>query len=932
MEIFIQAKNKVVLLVAIFGISFQLNGQVVFSDPPFINPNNSIQIIFDASEGNKGLENCNCDIYLHTGTITDRSSGLGDWRYVQGTWGQVIPELRMTSIGNNKYIFNLTPKTFYGVPDGEEIEFLSFVFRNADGTQAGRAEDGADIYLEVVSPDEGLQVILQQPATSTVVLEEGQQTIPIIAHSSQDANWTIRDESNSTVETYTVDNTTLLDYQLPVINDGEVIHRVSIEAEKDGEVQALNFEYVVVAETVIEDPDTDTPAGLTVMENGKLRLKLVAPGKANVQVLNNFNGFKISGDSQMKRSTNGDFFWIDVEVDPNTEWFLYQYLVDANLNVADPMSTLVLDPWNDNQINDAYFPDYPSEATGFVSAEKITGHSFNWTDQNYERPASSELIVYEVLMRDFLASHSYEDLTDTLDYLDRLGINAIELMPVSEFEGNDSWGYNPSFHMALDKYYGNPIEFKNFVNEAHKRGIAVILDVVYNHAFSQSPLCQLYWDANGFKPSSDNPWLNVDAKHPFNVGYDFNHESPYTKQWVKEVQQFWTEEYHIDGYRFDLSKGFTQRNNPNDVGAWSAYDQSRIDILTEYANDIWSYDPDCYIILEHLGDFGEERVLADLGMMLWGNINHNYGEAVMGFTSTSGLAGGLHTTRGFAEPNLIAYMESHDEERNMYRALNFGNSEGSYDTRDFDTAIDRVKLASTFFFTLPGPKMIWQFGELGYEFSINRCTNGTINENCRLDRKPIRWDFAEDDKRLELYKHTRQLLELRETYDLSTVDNIKQLLSGPIKKVELRKGNAYFFMVGNFYVVEETTNLEFSQRGVWKDIFTGEEVDNSVNNVSTTLAPGEYRLFTNLGITVSNQDVENLRDDLRIYPNPVEHTLHLDGAFEGGRAEIIDVNGRIIHSVNLVRNKIDLSFLEKGYYTLRLFHEKGLNQSSFIKI
>ena len=162
MEIFIQAKNKVALILAIFGISFQINGQVIFSDPPFINPNNSIQIIFDASEGNKGLENCNCDIYLHTGTITDRSSGLGDWRYVQGTWGQVIPELRMTSIGNNKYIFNLTPKTFYGVPDGEEIEFLSFVFRNADGTQAGRAEDGADIYLEVVSPDEGLQVILQQ--------------------------------------------------------------------------------------------------------------------------------------------------------------------------------------------------------------------------------------------------------------------------------------------------------------------------------------------------------------------------------------------------------------------------------------------------------------------------------------------------------------------------------------------------------------------------------------------------------------------------------------------------------------------------------------------------------------------------------------------------------------------------------------------------
>lgn len=916
----------------LFAFLFQLNGQVVFSDPPFINPDNSVQIIFDASEGNGGLEDCNCDVYLHTGTITDRSSGLGDWRWVQGTWGQVIPELRMTSIGDNKYIFNLTPRSFYGVPANEEIEYLSFVFRNADGSQAGRAEDGSDIYLKVVSPDEGLQTILQQPATSTVVLEEGQQSISIIAHSSQNANWTIRDESDTSMESYTFDDTALLDFELPVIVDGEVIHRVSIEAERDGEVKELNFEYVVVAETIVEDPDEEPISGLTPLENGKFRLKLVAPGKSNVQVLSNFNDFKISGDSQMKRSTNGDYFWMDIEVDPNTEWFLYQYLVDANLTIADPMSTLVLDLWNDNQINDTYFPDYPSGASGFVSAEKLTGHNFNWTDQNYERPASSELIVYEVLMRDFLASHSYEDLTDTLDYLDRLGINAIELMPVSEFEGNDSWGYNPSFHKALDKYYGNPVAFKNFVNEAHKRGIAVILDVVYNHAFSQSPLCQLYWDNNGFRPSSDNPWLNVEAKHPFNVGYDFNHESPYTKQWVKEVQQFWTEEYHIDGYRFDLSKGFTQRNNPNDIGAWSAYDQSRVDILTEYANDIWSYDPDAYIILEHLGDFEEERVLANLGMMLWGNINFNYGEAVMGFTSSSGLAGGLHTTRGFDEPNLIAYMESHDEERNMYRALNFGDSEGSYSIRDFDTAIDRVKLASTFFFTLPGPKMIWQFGELGYEFSINRCTNGTINPDCRLDRKPIRWDFAEDDKRLELYKHTRQLLELREEYDLSTVDNIKQLLSGSIKKVELRKGNAYFFMVGNFDVTERTTNLEFSQRGVWTEIFTGEEVDNSTSGVSVDLAPGEYRLYSNLGVTVSSQELDALGEDLHIFPNPVGERLQIEGLSRSGRFEIIDLNGRVVHSDFLNANSVDVGFLEKGFYTFRLYQDGTLNQSPFIKM
>ena len=130
-------------------------------------------------------------------------------------------------------------------------------------------------------------------------------------------------------------------------------------------------------------------------------------------------------------------------------------------------------------------------------------------------------MIYELMLRDFLQDHSYTSLIDTLDYFERLGINAIELMPIQEFEGNQSWGYNPSFHMAVDKYYGTRDQLRTFIDSAHARGIAVILDVVFNHAFSQSPLAQLYWDEANFRPAANNPWLNVTARHPFNVGYDF---------------------------------------------------------------------------------------------------------------------------------------------------------------------------------------------------------------------------------------------------------------------------------------------------------------------------------------------------------------------------------------------------------------------------
>ncbi|NOZ04318.1 MAG: hypothetical protein GXO92_06915 [FCB group bacterium] len=101
-------------------------------------------------------------------------------------------------------------------------------------------------------------------------------------------------------------------------------------------------------------------------------------------------------------------------------------------------------------------------------------------------------MIYELLVRDFIDRHDYQTLIDTLDYLEKLGINAIELMPINEFEGNSSWGYNPSFYFAPDKYYGTRQDLKLFIDECHRRGIAVIMDIVLNHTYGQSPLVSGY--------------------------------------------------------------------------------------------------------------------------------------------------------------------------------------------------------------------------------------------------------------------------------------------------------------------------------------------------------------------------------------------------------------------------------------------------------
>ncbi|MCH7770588.1 MAG: hypothetical protein IIA49_06170, partial [Bacteroidetes bacterium] len=386
---------------------------------------------------------------------------------------------------------------------------------------------------------------------------------------------------------------------------------------------------------------------------------------------------------------------------------------------------------------------------------------YPWQITDFEKPPTEKLVIYELLIRDFLETHDYKTLRDTIQYLKRLGVNVIELMPVMEFSGNNSWGYNPIYHLAADKYYGPAYDFKSFVDSAHANGIAVIMDMVLNQCDNLSPLAMLYWDKASNRPAVNNPWLNQSAPHPFSVFNDFNHESSATKYFVDRVNRYWVEEFKIDGYSFDLSKGFTQTNSGGNVGLWGQFDQSRIDILTRMADSIWAFDSSTIVILEHFAENSEETVFSDAGNLLWNNLNYDYNEATMGYSSN--LSGTSYLSRGWDVPHLISYMESHDEERLMFKNLQYGNSSGNYDIQNFPIAIQRIKLAAAFYFTIPGVKMIWQFGELGYDFSINY---PCMTNNCRTDPKPIRWDYFEDGNRRNLYKVFQALINLKKDYSV----------------------------------------------------------------------------------------------------------------------------------------------------------------------
>ena len=266
----------------------------------------------------------------------------------------------------------------------------------------------------------------------------------------------------------------------------------------------------------------------------------------------------------MTQTPDGNKHWIEIDgLEAGTEYRFHYHIMPDDMRVADPYTELVIDPWNDQWIpeetylNMPVFPNMLTENTP-VSVLQPGAPDFNWTDQDFERPAKSSLVIYELLVRDFTDERNYQTILDTLDYLDRLGINAIEFMPVNEFNGNDSWGYNPTFYLALDKAYGDKSTFKQLVNACHERGIAVLLDVVLNHADYPNPFLKMYWNASSFQPAANNPWFNEFLPSPETWFFDWNHDSPATKYFMKRALKYWVDEYHIDGYRLDFSKGMTQ--------------------------------------------------------------------------------------------------------------------------------------------------------------------------------------------------------------------------------------------------------------------------------------------------------------------------------------------------------------------------------------
>ena len=773
---------------------------------------------------------------------------------------------------------------------GQPYEYKVHYHRNASGTQWTWISDPLNPIT--VGPDANSQVQVTDPMAFQAAREENAAGLTYAVSAGLFGTEAFTSVSYRVNEGDFIDGLAHLDaesgifrVELPEPLESPIFFELQATDALD---RTVSISSGILPPSVVDLPRPDgLRNGITYVDDNTVRFSLFAPGKQFVHLIGNFNEWEPTTEHLLYRDRDAQdptkvWWWIEVEGFTAGQEYLFQYLVDGALRIADPYSEKILDPSHDSFISSTTYPGlipYPTgETTGIVSVIQPGRTPYTWTSTDYVRPAYEDLVVYELLVRDFIGARNFQTLRDTLDYLERLGVNAIGLMPVAEFDGNLSWGYNPTFHLALDKAYGTRLAFKQFIDEAHSRGIAVILDVVYNHAHDRSPIVQLYG------PTAQNPFLTVPASHPYNVFLQLNHDSPFIHDYIDQANERWLSDFRIDGFRYDLTKGFMTG------GPVDGYNAQRIANLKRMADRFWEVDDTGYIILEHFAANTEEQELAQYGrsqgfpgMLMWHNMNRAYSQSAMGYLNDSGMQSNLSTTyppnRGMPLDGLLTYMESHDEQWLMYRNRAFGPNVDGYDVRDLATALDRQKLVGSFFFTVPGPRQIWQFGELGYGWGINgeECLKPGDGSNgeCpafapgRTATKPLPWNsprqYHLDPNRQNLYKTWAALINLRRSHPVftssETTVNLRVGQGVPDRRIRLALDDVKVVIIGNFGLTPMTVDPSFHETGTWYEFFSDTALDVTDVNALIMLQPGEARVYSTVDFPSPESGIYAVSDE-----------------------------------------------------------------------
>lgn len=566
----------------------------------------------------------------------------------------------------------------------------------------------------------------------------------------------------------------------------------------------------------------------------------------------------------MRKNPTTNDWWMNISLPPGT--YEYQYQTASG--------SLINDPWG------RYSGTYGTRFT--IGPEGLTADNYVWRSNNYQRPSLNKLVIYELHIGEFAGGYyglgagqaGFSHMTTLLPYLDSLGVNAIELMPISDFgnvgRSGHSWGYDLNHYFALEPAYGTPREFKAFVDSAHARGIAVLLDVVFNHQNDTGPLWKM-------EPNeATNPYFKLCTDLRFNEDQlcffkDMDHWTDETQELIYEVLKMWIEEYRIDGFRYDYTQGI----------GWNINEPTRG--ILGWANRIHQdYQGRVYQIAEHLPESPALIYYSGLTGGWHDSFRDEMFDEARFANRTLDRIENLVLDLGAYPGNDIPSTPSsyanrtepvnatvnHDEQSLIYEMTTFQGV-------PLANALLRDRLYTTFIFTSLGIPMLWE----GMELSEAR---GWTNDNQKLSYRPVQFSLRNTQRGQDHYAWFKTLMRQRKLNPALYQGTLVRLFRYNSEKTLVWGFNdsttgARFVALANFTAGQQTIfNVPWIGSGTFYDILTQAPLTVNGGSVSSmTIPPYTALCYSSLPDSilldvgpVAGGEIPTEYAVLQNYPNP----------------------------------------------------------------
>ena len=540
-----------------------------------------------------------------------------------------------------------------------------------------------------------------------------------------------------------------------------------------------------------------------------IEFKLFAPYNDKASLKGCFSDWS---EISMQRDEQG-YFRTSVDLEDGVYQYKFRvqsqsyFLENEWVEVCDPYATDIDDPSQNSVVR-------------IKDGKKIID-TYVWQHDDKSLPSNDELVIYELFVGGFSGGEAgkkergrFKDVIDKLDYLQDLGINAVELMPIQEYPGNKYWGYNPRHYFAVESSYGSSEDLKRLIDECHGRGMRVLMDCIFNHGDTETPLTKInfdYWFTR--EPSDpDNSWgpeFDYDR-------YDENLDLKPAWEFIGDVVRFWIQEYHIDGIRYDAAKQIANR----DFMSWISQQAKQAAAMKPFFNtaEYIPEDPD-------LAGYGKPMDACWHESFYQQALKHICGDEF----DLNGLKQTIDCSQqGYqGTTTAINYISCHDHK---YTMAELGDR-----TIFADEAYKRAKLGAVLLMTAVGIPLVWmgnEFGEYNPEEEI-----------------AIDWTLLENDSNQNLRDYYRGLINLRKNNHALRTNNIDFFHEDPESKVLAYtrwndEGSRVVVVInfsGNFlkgYAIEH-----FPHEGTWHEWTKDYQVEAKEGRLAIDLGGYEAQVF-----------------------------------------------------------------------------------------